>query len=290
MAIGRWLQVTAQLRSNRGGVIIKRAGTLSTLDCQDRDDLIWRGFIAACVALGRTPPNDVTLHASSDIPVARGLGSSAAAIVAGVLLANSTYDGGLDAEAIIDIAAALEGHPDNVAPSVLGGAVLSVRTGGHHYRSVRIPVHQSLRFVLAVPDFEVRTAVARAALPALVDFETAVTASSRAAALIVGLNTADAEILAVALDDVLHVPYRRSLIPGYQHMVTVAIAAGAIGATLSGSGSSIVAVAQEDVAEEVRKAMLDSWKASGINADAFITSVEILGAYSSPANYTNIRR
>ena len=278
MAIGRWLNVTARIGSSYRAVVIKRAGTLAALDCEYGDDLIWRGFVAACVALRRTPPDGIDLDVTSDIPVARGLGSSAAAVVAGVLLANSVFHGDLDSAAIIDIAASLEGHPDNVAPSTLGGAVLSVRTAGHHYRSVRLAVHPSLRFVFLVPDFEVRTAVARAALPSQLPFETAVTAASRAAALVVGLQTADAEILATALDDVLHVPFRRALVPGYDHVTTAAIAAGAIGATLSGSGSTIVAIVRGSAVNDVCKAALHAWRSAGIGAEAFLTAAEGSGA------------
>ncbi|MFI5239432.1 MAG: homoserine kinase, partial [Gemmatimonadales bacterium] len=208
MAIGRWLEATARATGTDQRVAINRAGTLAELDVTDENDLIWRGFVAACVALRRTPPAGIEIDAVSDIPVARGLGSSAAATVAGVLLANVLLDGVLDNAAVIDIATSLEGHPDNVAPSVLGGAVLSLESSGHHYHSARLTVHPSLRFVFIVPNFEVRTSVARAALPAQLDFAPSVTAAARAAALVVGLQTGDAGALSSALDDVLHVPFR----------------------------------------------------------------------------------
>jgi homoserine kinase len=278
MAIGRWLEMTARVTASGERVKIARAGTLAGLDCAFEDDLIWRGFVAACVALRRTPPSGVELTVTSDIPVARGLGSSAAAVVAGVLLANEALDGSLDSAAVIDIAASLEGHPDNVAPSTLGGAVLSVRTSGHRYRSARLMVHRSLRFVFLVPNFEVRTSVARAALPSQLDYETAVTAASRAGALVLGLQTADAELLAAGLDDVLHVPFRRALVAGYAHVTTAAITAGAIGATLSGSGSTIVAVAQNGAVNEVCKAALRAWRSVGVEAEAFLSAAEGSGA------------
>ena len=282
MAIGRWLEVSMTVRAGGGGVTIDRGGTLAGLDASYSDDLIWRGFIASCVALRRTPPDGVRLEATSDIPVARGMGSSASAIVAGVLLANAMFDGGLDDAAVIDIAASTERHPDNVAPSVIGGAVLSVRTTGHHYRSVRINVHPSLRFVFVVPNFEVRTSIARAALPAQLDFSTAVSAAARAAALIVGLQSADDAILGVALDDVLHVPFRRALVPGYDRVTDAAITAGAVGATLSGSGSTVVAVvntsAGHSVAEAVGDAAVNAWRSVGVAAEAFVTGAEEIGA------------
>jgi homoserine kinase len=278
MAVDRWLTVDARVDASDAAVTITRAGTLVQVDCAHADDLIWRGFVAACVALRRTPPRGIALSAQSDIPVARGLGSSAAAVVAGALLANATLDGDLDDAAIIDVAASLEGHPDNVAPSTLGGAVLSVRTSGHHYSSATIAVHSSLRFVFLVPDFEVRTSVARAVLPATIPYDTAVNAAGRAAALIIGLQTADPNILAPALDDVLHVPFRRSLIRGYDSVITAAVAAGAFGATLSGSGSTIVAVAHTSIADAVRDAALSAWRSAGVNAEAFITAAELHGA------------
>lgn len=287
MAVSRWLEVTAHVRDDGAPLRITRRGTLAGLDCAPDDDLIWRGLIAASVALRRTPPGGVELHVTSDIPVARGLGSSAAAIVAGVLLANAYFDGGLDSAAIIDIAASLEGHPDNVAPSTLGGAVLSVRTGGHHYRCARLAVHPSLRFVFVVPDFEVRTSVARAALPAQLDHETAVTAASRAAALVLGLQTADTGLLAVGLDDVLHVPFRRGLVSGYDHVTTAAVAAGAIGATLSGSGSTIVAVTLGDAADDVCSAALDAWRSAGVTANGFVSTVEATAATIDSARRTH---
>lgn len=278
MALGRWLELTARVTGGDGPVTIKRAGTLTTLDCVDSDDLIWRGFVAACVALRRTAPDGMDIDASSEIPIARGLGSSAAAIIAGVLLANALFDGDLDNAAVIDIAAALDGHPDNVAPSVLGGAVLSIRTTGHHYHSARLAVHPSLRFAFLVPDFEVRTANARAALPAQLDYGTAVNAAARAAALVVGLQSGDAAILRPALDDLLHVPFRRSLVPGYDRVTEAAINAGAIGATLSGSGSTIVAVAHAGTEAAICDAALSAWRTVGVNAESFVTKPEAYGA------------
>lgn len=283
MAIGRWLDIIARIRPNDSPVSIRRAGTLSVLACAAEDDLVWRGFVAACTVLRRTPPRGVDIDATSDIPVARGLGSSAAAVVAGALLANAALDGNLDAAAIIDIAAELEGHPDNVAPSTLGGAVLSVRGDAHHYTSVPLTVHSSLRFVFVVPDFEVRTSVARAALPQSIDFATAVNAAGRAAALVAGLQSGDTEILRPALDDVLHVPFRRALVRGYDTVTAAAIGAGAIGATLSGSGSTIVAVTHKDDATAVSEAAQRAWRSLGVVVTAFITAAEPNGAIVNAA-------
>ncbi|MEO7102437.1 MAG: homoserine kinase [Gemmatimonadaceae bacterium] len=285
MAIGRWLHATARVTGSSRAVSIKRAGTLASLDLPDETDLIWRGFIAACVALRVTPPIGIEIEANSDIPVARGLGSSAAAIVAGVLLANALLDGELDNAAVIDIASALEGHPDNVAPAVLGGAVLCLPSIGHHSNSVPLTVHPSLRFVFIVPDFEVRTEVARAVLPAKLDFATSVSAAARAAALVIGLQGGDATVLEPALDDVLHVPFRRSLVKGYDAVTEAAVSNGAIGATLSGSGSTIVAIVNRGRQAAVGKAAVAAWRAIDVAAFAFSTAPELHGAITGgPTN------
>lgn len=277
MAIGRWLDVIARVRTGAAPVTIRRAGTLSNLDCLAQDDLIWRGFVATCAALRQTPPRGIEIDATSNIPIARGLGSSAAAIVAGASLANAVLDADLDIASIIDIAAALEGHPDNVAPSTLGGAVLSVRGSGHHVISAPLVVHPSLRFVFIIPDFEVRTSAARAVLPDSLDFATAVTAASRSAALVVGLQTGDPQLLRTALDDVLHVPFRRELVRGYEAVTVAATSAGAIGATLSGSGSTIVAVATAATAAGVSDAAALVWRSLGVGVHAFVTAAETAG-------------
>lgn len=280
MAIGRWLRATAHITDSSRSVLIKRAGTLASLDVPDESDLIWRGFVAACAALRITPPLGIEIEANSDIPVARGLGSSAAAIVAGVLLANALLDGELDNAAVIEIASALEGHPDNVAPAVLGGAVLCVPSTGHHSHSVPLEVHPSLRFVFIVPDFEVRTAVARAALPDQLDFATSVGAAARAAALVIGLQSGDPTVLLPAFDDVLHIPFRRSLVKGYDAVTEAAVANGAIGATLSGSGSTIVAIVKRGREAAVQKAAVAVWRSVDVTAFAFTTEPELHGATS----------
>jgi len=286
MAIGRWLDATARISDSSRVVSIARTGTLANLDVPVENDLIWRGFVAACVALRVTPPTGIEIDADSNIPVARGLGSSAAAIVAGVLLANALLHGELDNAAVIDIAAALEGHPDNVAPAVLGGAVLCLPGVGHHSRSVALDVHPSLTFVFIVPDFEVRTAVARAALPDHLDFSTSVDAAARAAALVIGLQRGDPEVLEPALDDVLHVPFRRSLVKGYDAVIHAAIANGAIGATLSGSGSTIVAIIPRGHEAAVQTAAIAAWRGADVDAFAFASNPELLGATTDTQEIT----
>ncbi|HEX9705763.1 MAG TPA: homoserine kinase [Gemmatimonadales bacterium] len=272
MAVDRWLTVTGRVVPGGGAVSLERSGTLGALAPEPDADLVVRGFVAACRAAGRQAPGGLVLRADSEIPVGRGLGASAAAIVAGAAVARALLGLPLDDAALIDVAAQLEGHPDNVAPAVRGGATLSVpRPGGGGYHVESLEVHPSLAFVFAVPplEFAVTTERARAVLPAELPHAVAVTSAARAAALVIGLARGDRALLAAGLDDALHVPYRRVLVPGYDDVTAAAVRAGAWGATLSGSGSSILAVASRDAATTVADAMRSAWHKAGVAADAF---------------------
>jgi len=267
VAIGRWLRVTARTAPGKS-IALERSGTLSTLETAPEADLLYRGFAAACRKTGREVPLGLALAAHSDIPVARGLGSSAAATVAGAAAAVALLELKLDALALAELASELEGHPDNVAPAVFGGANLVLREPGGLVVTP-LPIHPSLALVFAVPDFTVETKRARAALPATLPHADAVRAAAKSAALVHGLAHADARLLAAGLDDVLHVPFRRALVPGYDEVTSAARQAGAYGATLSGSGPTVVAVVAADGVRAVGDAMVRAWRARGIVAQAF---------------------
>lgn len=279
VAVDRWLTVHATCaRVERSEVT--RTGTLASLDLLPEYDLIVRGFVAACERAA-VPAPPVRIEAHSTIPVGRGLGSSAAACVAGALVANALLSLDLDADAIINVAAAIEGHPDNVAPSVRGGAVLGVGTSPPPHAAwyvAPLRVHPTLSLVFAIPDFEIATRSARSVLPREVEFGVAVDAAGRAAALVQGLAAGDAALLRAGLADVLHVPHRRALVRAYDEVVSAALAAGAIGATLSGSGSSLVAITPSSVAPNVAAAMCDAWRAVGIAAEPLVSAGEVCGA------------
>jgi len=270
VAIGRWLRVTARTAPDAAGrlVTIERGGTLGSLDTAPEADLLYRGFVAACRRARQEVPAGLVLTADSDIPVARGLGSSAAATVAGAAAAAALLELKLDAPALAELASELEGHPDNVAPAVFGGANLVLR-GPDGLVVTSLPIHASLALVFAVPDFTVETKHARAALPATLPHADAVRAAAKSAALVHGLAHADERLLAAGLDDVLHVPFRRALVSGYDEVTSAARQAGAYGATLSGSGPTVVAVVAADGVRAVGDAMVRAWGARGIAAETF---------------------
>ena len=277
MAVDRWLTVTVR-RDSSDSVMPRmvRHGALTALSgVRPERDTIFAGFRAACTAAGGTVPPGLIFEGNSEIAVARGIGSSAAAAVAGAALANALLSLRLDARALAGICAALDGHPDNVAPSVYGGAVLAL--AGDPISVSPLEVHASLAFVFAVPDFAVETKRARAALPNVIPHVTAVQAAARSAALVRGLATAEPVLLGAGLDDVLHVPHRRALVRGYDAVTAAAVSAGAFGATLSGSGSSIVAIARVDDAAAVEAAMAAAWRGKGIVVETFHTGRRVRG-------------
>ena len=271
VAVGRWLRVTAQVTRGGKPVVIDRGGTLRALDTAPEADLLYRGFAAACRRAGQEVPAGLALVADSDIPVARGLGSSAAATVAGAAAAVALLELKLDAAALAELCTELEGHPDNVAPAVFGGANLVLR-GPDGLIVTPLPIHSSLALVFAVPDFTVETKRARAALPATLPHAEAVRAAAKSAALVHGLAHGDTRLLAAGLDDVLHVPFRRALVPGYDEVTGAARQAGAYGATLSGSGPTVVAVVGADGVRAVGDAMVRAWGARGTSAQTFHAS------------------
>lgn len=273
IAVDRWLRVHARIDAHSADAVrITRRGALCVLTGPAADDLIYRGFTIACGAAGREVPRGVVFDAESEIPVGRGLGSSAAALLAGAAAASSLLSLALPDETLAKLCAEAEGHADNVGPCLLGGAVFATLAGPGGLVLAPISVHGALRLVFAIPDFGVDTHLARAALPTSVAHTEARLAIAASAALVLGLERGDRRLLALGLEGPLHVPQRRPLVRGYEEVVGAARNAGAIGATLSGSGSAIVAVADARNAEAVGAAMVDAWSVGGTGAIAFASA------------------
>jgi homoserine kinase len=271
VALDRWLVAEATVVPGPDAPPhVERAGEAAALaGLAPHDDLLVRGFHHACAAAGRAAPAALRLRVDSDVPIARGLGSSAAALCAGALLADALLGLGFGPRGVAALVATVEGHPDNAAPACLGGAVLGVpddASGSGGWAFAALDLHPDLAFALAVPGFGCSTEAMRRALPASVPHRDAVRAAGKAAALARGLATADPGLLAWALDDVLHVPHRRALVPHYDRVCDAARAAGAWGATLSGAGSALLALAPRALAPAVAAAMAAAWREAGIDA------------------------
>lgn len=179
---------------------------------------------------------------TNNIPMTRGLGSSSACIVAGLVGANKMLGSPLGDNDIVDLSAQIEGHPDNTAPALLGGIVTAV-FDGKRVHWVKQEVYTKLRLAVIIPDFELSTTKARACLPEKIDFKDAVYNLSRAALFSASLLTGKFENLRTGVDDRLHQPYRMELIPHCKEVFDIAYAHGAYAAYISGAGPAIMTIA-----------------------------------------------
>lgn len=202
------------------------------------------------------------------IPVSRGLGSSGVGIVAGAVAANELAGCPLDTAGLLRVCTDLEGHPDNVVPSLLGGLSISgERDGQIVYRTFDIP--RNLMGVVAVPDFTLDTAVARRALPDRVPMHDAVFNLCSVGLLVSGLLSGDYSLIRAGMDDRLHQPYRQHLIPGLPDVIAAALDAGAHGAALSGAGPTVIALASHSQ-PQIGAAMIDAFRRHGITSRSLI--------------------
>lgn len=208
------------------------------------NNLVYRSARVVYDQLG-IPLRGLRITQRNDIPMARGLGSSSACIVAGILGANALLGGRLTKRQMLTLATAIEGHPDNVAPAMLGGFVTSVIDEGQVY-SVKKDIDPELAFAAFVPDFRLLTAKARAALPQMVSHKDAVYNLSRAALATAAFCDGDYALLGVATKDVLHQQYRLPLIQGGDEIFELALDLGAMAAYISGAGPTIMAVVHRD--------------------------------------------
>jgi homoserine kinase len=234
-----------------------------------------------------TTDRDVGLELRIDkgLPLSGGLGGSAASAVAGAVASDRILATGLSQDELLRAALEAEAvvsgpHADNVAPSLLGGAVLIL--GLEPPRLARLDVQSGLRLVLTTPRYEVETARARALLPASVARQVAVGQASRLAGLVLGLSRGDGDLIRASMRDEVAEPARAALFPGYPEARRKALEAGALGVAVSGAGPSVVAVVRDDSAGAVAHALEEGYHDLGIEAASLIAAVDNLGARVIP--------
>ncbi len=220
----------------------------------------------------------ITLTMHNDIPLSRGLGSSSAAIVGGIVAASELSGAQLSQEELLNYANMIEGHPDNVAPALYGGFTISCLENGRPHCLRFLPA-QPLQFIAVVPDNPLSTALARQALPAKVPFTDAVFNESRSALLTGALLTGRWDLLQIALEDRLHQPYRAHLIPGMGTVFQAGRQAGALNCIISGAGSTLMAYADPETnGEAVGRAMVQAFRSLGQKAVYHILQLDQQGA------------
>ena len=202
------------------------------------------------------------------VPPARGLGSSATAIVAGLLGANALAAEPLSTEKLLELAIDIEGHPDNVVPSLVGGLCMTAKAASQRWRVLRCGWSADVRAVVAIPAIRLTTSEARRAMPKAIPIPDAVSNLGALTLLLQGLRTGNGDLIADGLHDRLHEPYRWGLIQGGRSVREAALAAGAWGCVISGAGPSLLALCAADVAEAVKGAMVERWRSEGVESRA----------------------
>ena len=215
---------------------------------------------------------------SNNIPLSRGLGSSSTAIVAGLVAANHLTGNTLSKSEIVQLATEIEGHPDNVAPAILGGMTISYVDNGRASSLKFLPL-KPFKLVAVVPDMPLATSLARRAIPKTVPHQDAVFNTSRAALLVGAMLTGDYQHLAAGLDDRLHQPYRAHLIPGMEDAFKAAVNNGAFNAIISGAGSTLMAYVPINVScEAVGEAMCKVLSEHDLHSVFHILDIDTEGA------------
>lgn len=247
---------------------------------RDETHLVIRTALRFYDAAGIQRPTGLRLHQTIGVPLSGGLGSSATAIVGGLLAASALSGAHWGIDEILHLACEIEGHPDNVAPALLGGLVAAVRTESGRVCAVSVPVNEAWRpaAVLAVPDFELSTHEARSVLRSVVELREATYNIGRAALFVAAAASGRTDCLAECMSDRLHQASRSRLIPGLNQVFVDALAAGALGTSLSGAGPTVLALVEPHRAEAVGEAMRQAFAAAGVRTEIHHTTPRFDGA------------
>jgi homoserine kinase len=245
---------------------------------KNKTNLIYQSFEQVFEHIHQPKPI-ISLHMDVQVPLSRGLGSSATAIVGGMVGANLLAGSPLSDEEVLLLAIEMEGHPDNVTPAMRGGCQLVASSGnGGGWEFCAIDWHRDIAVAVAIPDMELSTVKARQVLPKEVPMKDAIFNASHLALLTQALANGNPEWLSAALHDKLHQPYRQSLIPGMEAVQKAAIAAGAYGMVISGAGPTLLALGSPAKIEIIAQAMCDAWQKSGVSAIGKCLSIASDGA------------
>ena len=276
-ALGLALSVYLRCRFRRADrLMIRVLGRDADLISTGDDNVIWQTAVGVARDVGVALP-PLELEIDNEIPLGKGLGSSAAALTAGVVIANRLLALGWKPLRVLGEAARIEGHPDNVAASVLGSMVATAMDGAGLARAVRIELHEKYCVGVVVPDFALPTKQARAVLPTGYSKQDVVFNVQRAALLVAALVTGTTAAFPAALEDRLHQPYRAALVPGLDEILKLR-APGLLGCALSGAGPSVLVFYEkgcEEVCDLVRQIFSHHGKSS-----------EVMQASVAKAGYT----
>lgn len=244
---------------------------------EDNTNLVYKSFLEVFKKFKKTAPG-IELDIDCQIPLAAGLGSSASAIVSGLLVANEVLENPLSKSEILSLATKIEGHPDNVATALYGGLTVSVSYDEKVFVN-QLPWPKELLVIVVIPDFDLPTRISRELLPSKVPFGDATFNVSRTAYLLSCLLNKDWEGLKIGFQDRLHQPFRKDLVPGMETVLNDAIKSGALGATLSGAGPTLVAfINDKEKALAIGKRMTKKWEEFKVKSNYKVLNVAFDGA------------
>ena len=244
----------------------------------DENSIIYKAVELLYNSIGQSP-SELKITVQSQIPIARGLGSSASVIVGGLLAANELLGRPADEVALLSIATEVEGHPDNVTPAIVGGLVLSSQEddGSIVYRKLDWPEEWSI--TVCIPNYELSTDISRSVLPKEVPMADAVFNAKRLGMFVQAIHTKDAELMKLALQDKLHQPYRMKLVPGLDKISeNLKHEENVLGCVLSGAGPSIIIISYKNGLDRIKSIVKETWEDMNVKAEIMTLPVENEGA------------
>lgn len=245
---------------------------------KDENNIIYKAVELLYNSIGQSP-SELKINIKSQIPIAKGLGSSASIIVGGLLAANELLNRPADEAALLSIATEVEGHPDNVTPAIVGGMVITSYEddGSIVYR--KLPWPEEWHLTLCIPDYELATDISRSVLPKEVPMKDATFNARRTAMFVEALHTKDAELMKLALQDKLHQPYRTKLVPGLQEIIdNLKHEDNVLGCVLSGAGPAILIISQKNNLDHIKSIVSETWANYNVKTDIRTLKVEEQGA------------
>ncbi|MHB8158238.1 MAG: homoserine kinase, partial [Desulfocucumaceae bacterium] len=264
-----------EMSAASSGLNIEIHGEGSSDIPRDESNLAYQAALKIFNLTG-SPQTGLRIKLTNNIPVSRGLGSSTAAIVGGMIAANILAGNKLSQKEIMNLAYSMEGHPDNIAAAILGGIVVAVPVEGE-VKCQKIPPPKNLRAIVAIPDFTLSTRISREVIPQQLPVGDVTFNLGRLALLISSLYTGDINQFGVAMEDKIHQPYRTALVPGMKKVFAAAKLAGAKGITLSGAGPSLIAYSDDNV-DLIARVMRDTFRQNGISAKSIVLGITPVGA------------
>lgn len=244
----------------------------------DENSIIYKAVELLYNSIGQSP-SELKITVQSQIPIARGLGSSASVIVGGLLAANELLGKPADEVALLSIATEVEGHPDNVTPAIVGGLVLSSQEDDGRIIYTKLDWPDEWDITVCVPDYELSTDISRSVLPAEVPMSDAVFNAKRMGMFVQAVNTKDSELMKLALQDRLHQPYRMKLVPGLDKIIeNLKHEENVLGCVLSGAGPSILIISQQNNLDKIKSIVKDTWESLNVKANIMTLPVEKQGA------------